>query len=57
MTVQELIDQLMQMEDKSKPVKVDDDDCNTVNLERVCNWSSCIWLAPERREVEYEDFY
>lgn len=57
MTVQELIDQLMQIEDKSTPVKIDDYYHNTVNLERVCNWGTCIWLAPERREVEYEDFY
>lgn len=56
MTVQELIDQLMQIEDKTIPVKVSDH-YNTVNLERVCNWGNCIWLSPERREVEYEDFY
>lgn len=56
MTVQELIDQLMQIEDKTIPVKVNDH-YNTVNLEGVCNCSNYIWLSPERREVEYEDFY
>ena len=56
MTVQELIDQLSKVDDKSLPVKVNDH-YNTVNLEGVCNCSNYIWLSPERREVEYEDFY
>ena len=57
MTVQELIDQLMQIEDKTKLVKIDNYDHNTVNLGGICNCSNFIWLSPERREVEYEDFY
>ena len=57
MTVQELIDELMKIEDKNMPVKVNDH-YNTVNLEGVCNCGNhYIWLSPERREVEYEDFY
>ena len=56
MTVQELIDQLSNVEDKTIPVKVSDH-YNIVNLERVCNCGKFIWLSPGRREVEYEDFY
>lgn len=54
MTVQELIDQLMQIEDKTKIVKLNND--RTIGY-IYTNSSTIIELIPERREVEYEDFY
>jgi chromosome condensin MukBEF MukE localization factor len=54
MTVQELIDQLMQIEDKTKIVKLNND--RTIGY-IYTNSSNIIELVPERREVEYEDFY